>query len=150
MSHQAVRNAVWDFVRGAWGTKTLIVEAENDPSSGPPNMLVPWMTISFWPGSETQRTLGPPGTRCYREYGSIAITVFVPSGEGTAQALSLAEDVRDMMRGQRISDATTGQEVQLQAVDPPNTALPSEVQGSSGNWFGYECNVEYYSDILNK
>lgn len=145
MSSLAVRTAIDNYLAANW-TATPIVDAENQFSE-PPQDLSPWLTIMYLSAIEQQPCLGPldSNTVRKREIGNFNVIVFVASGTGTDVALQYAEDVRNLLRGQRGADLNG---VKLGTVDPPDTAIPSQAQSSQGNFFGYAVSCEYEYDYF--
>lgn len=147
MSSKYVIDTVWDYLTANW-TATRLIDPENTfddvQVSGDP--LTEWATAMPEGAVETQVSIGFPDNNRWREDGSIALIAFVPSGTGTARALELAEALRDLFRGKQIDDGAGGSTITFRDVQPPDTALPSVVDASSGNWFGYSVSATYYCD----
>ena len=140
MSGLKVRTEVNDYLTANW-TDTVIVDAENQFSTPPPD-LAPWLTVMYLGATEQQPCLGPLDTVRKREIGSFNAIVFVASGTGWDVALQYAEDLRTLLRGQYLN------RVMLQTVDPPDTAIPSQAQSSQGNFFGYAVSCQYEYDYF--
>jgi hypothetical protein len=137
MSSKFVRDEIKAFLDANW-TDTPIVGEENEFDS-PPDNLDPWLTYGFLAEPENPVSIGAPSSNCKEEYGQIHITVFVASGSGSDAALTYAESVRTMMR-----TANLGSGLRVVAVDAPETAFPSRVDASQGNFFGYQVVVNYH------
>ena len=137
MSSKFVRDEIKAFLDANW-VDTPIVGEENEFDS-PPDNLDPWLTYGFLAEPENQQSIGAPGNNCREEYGMTNITVFVASGSGSETALTYAESVRDLMR-----TAALGSGLRITTVDAPETAFPSRVDASQGNFFGYQVAAHYH------
>ena len=102
-----------------------------------------WVSMFFYVTDTMQASIGPPGSRTWREYGVVDITVFAPSGEGDAELLSMCEAIKSHFRGTTIGN------VNCMAADGPTLAILSEAYASRGNWFGYSIDVEYRYDYCD-
>lgn len=140
MSSKYVRDVIKDYLESNW-TDTVIIDTENIFSSPPPG-LDPWMGLMFAGGVETRPCLGALDVTRKRELGTIQFIVFVASGTGTDVALTYAERIRDLIRGKNLSG------VEMQTVDPPDTAIPAQAQSSSGNFYGYSVSCDYEYDYI--
>ena len=132
MSSKHVRQAIQDYLEANW-TATPIVDSENQYQDLPIN-LQPWITVVYLSANEQKQSIGAPGNNCYRESGGCQFIAFVASGTGTDVALQYAEALRTMIR---TAGAQGINGVRFWEVDPPDTAIPSEVKSSEGNYFGY-------------
>ena len=141
MSSKYVRDEVRGFIESQW-TATAIVEAENVFDQQPPPNLQPWLTMLFSGGIEEHPCLGDITVTRKRELGTIQFIVFVASGTGTDTALTYAETIRTLIRGQNLNG------VRLRNADPPDTAIPSQVQSSAGNYYGYSVSCDYEYDFI--
>lgn len=148
MSSRYVTQTVWAYFQDNWAS-TRIVDPmnsfENVEVGGDP--LVEWSTMMPEGAVETQVSVGAPNNQRWREDGSIEFIAFVPSGTGTDRPLQLAEALRDFIRGKQISAGVGQPTIVFRDVQPPDTALPSAVDSSSGNWFGYSVSATYYCDF---
>ena len=142
MSSQHVKNAINDYLEANW-TATPIVDSENQYADLPVN-LQPWITAVYLEADERKISIGAPGNNCYRETGGIQFVVFVASGTGTDVALQYAETIRTMIRD---AGAAGINGVRFWELDPPDTAIPSEVRSSEGNYFGYAVFGSYEYDF---
>lgn len=135
MSSKVVRDAAESYIKANWATTAIT--AEENLFDDPPANLDPWLTYTFNSIGERRISIGS-GKSCYEEEGEIVVTVFVASGKGTSDALTYAESARTMMRG---FSPVAG--LRVTEVDPPETAFPSMVQSSEGNFFGYQVVARY-------
>ena len=139
MSSKHVIDTVAAYLAAQW-TETRIIDAMNLFSSidaDPGGPLVEWVTFVPEDSVEMQASIGFPGNQRWREEGAISFTAFVPSGTGVDRALELSELLRDMVRAKQIGVTTdTVSAITFREVSPPDTALPSSVDASSGNWYG--------------
>lgn len=149
MSSKYVTDTVWSFLQANW-TDTRLVDPMNtfdDLEVAGDGVLTEWTTSVPEGSVETQMSIGSPKSQRWREEGSIALIAFVPSGSGTDRALTLAESLRDLFRARQVNDGVGGPYITFRDVQPPDTALPSAVDASSGNWFGYSVSATYYCDF---
>jgi hypothetical protein len=96
-----------------WGDRTRIAEMNRAPEAPwPPKDAekkpLPWVLIEPTFATSDIYGVGEPGKRLWRYDGLIAIHVFVPVGNGTAIAFSLARDAGEVFRGRKFYDATPG------------------------------------------
>lgn len=148
MSGKYVTDTVWAYFRENWSL-TRVVDPmnsfQNEEIMG--GTLVEWATMMPEGATETQVSIGAPRNQRWREEGGLVFTAFVPSGTGTDRALTLAEALRDLFRGKKVSAAPGEPTITFRGVEPPDTATPSAVEASSGNWFGYSVSATYYCDF---
>ncbi|MBW1672130.1 MAG: hypothetical protein JRJ45_00540 [Deltaproteobacteria bacterium] len=135
MSSKFVRDAVKAFLDANWGSTTIA--GEENEFDDPPEDLAPWLTYGFISSGESKLSIGS-SVSCYLEEGQVIITVFVASGTGSSVALGYAESVRALMRSASFPGG-----LRFTTVDPPETAFPSQVNASSGNFFGYQVAAQY-------
>ena len=102
-----------------------------------------WISVLFYEYETEQVSLGPQGSRTWRETGMIDITVFVPSGEGDSELLTMIEAIKSHYRG-----VTIGQ-VSCLSTNGPDVAIESDAFSSRGNWYGYSVEVEYRYDYCD-
>ncbi len=146
MSSRYVTNAVWGYLQANW-TETRLIDPMNTFEHVGGSTLVEWVTMMPEVSTEAQVSIGAPNNQRWREDGSISLIAFVPSGSGTDRPLELAEALRDLIRGKQISAGVGQPTIVFRDAQPPDTALPSVVDASSGNWFGYSVSATYYCDF---
>ncbi len=146
MSSRYVTNAVWGYLQANW-TATRLIDPMNTFEHVGGSTLVEWVTMMPEVSTEAQVSIGAPNNQRWREDGSISLIAFVPSGSGTDRPLELAEALRDLIRGKQISAGVGQPTIVFRDAQPPDTALPSVVDASSGNWFGYSVSATYYCDF---
>lgn len=149
MSSRYVTQTVWAYLRDNW-TETRVIDSMNtfeDVEVGNAGTLLEWATVVPDGSVETQVSVGAPNNQRWREDGSFSFIAFVPSGTGTDRALELAEALRDLVRGKMVSASPGEPTIVFRDAQPPNTALPSAVDASSGNWYGYSISATYYCDF---
>jgi hypothetical protein len=137
------KNNLSAFVESNW-PGTPIVDDYNDFRSKDdiiPGETDTWISVLFYEYETRQSSLGPPGSRSWRENGMIVLNVFVPSGDGDSDLLTMVEALKTRYRGLQIGDL-----VCLTASGPDQTIL-SEAHSSRGNWFGYSIDIEYRYDF---
>lgn len=149
MSSRYVTQTAWAYFNANW-TDTRVIDPVNtfdDIEVGNAGVLLEWATMMPEGSAETQVSVGAPNNQRWREDGSLSFVAFVPSGTGTDRALELAEGLRDMIRGKQVSAGVGEPTIVFRDAQPPDTALPSVVDASSGNWFGYSISATYYCDF---
>ena len=127
MSSKAVRDA---FEAG-W----LIAMPGLDLEADRTTLADQWATADYSSFGEQRVSLGE--TACRRETGLITVIVFIKAGEGDAQAVTLADSVRDAFRDWK--DPTGN--ITINRVDPGETG-----EGSDGRWFAASVNLTYTFD----
>ena len=134
MSSAAVRTAIRDRLAANFDSapivETINVNAVPD--------YQPWVALDFLAGTEDIASIGDPGQNLYRESGTVQIHVFVPSGTGDTLAVTYADQIRAVFRGQSWDG------VQVQGVDPPQTGDGSE----DGSWFRASIAFDYDFDFV--
>jgi len=96
-----------------------------------------WATVDYLPSGDPQVSLGSPA--CFREQGTILVVVFVLPGLGYSQAITLADQVRDVFRDWK--DPTS--EIEILQADPPDGGAASD-----GRWFAASVSLSYQYDRL--
>jgi hypothetical protein len=137
MSSSAVRTEVKNYLQANW-TETPIYDLSDFYSlEDLPSDLESWLGIQFIGGLEEVRAIGET---CYRERGIIFFHVVVQSGFDSANALSLCENLRDLMRALRVNSLV------IEQVKPPNDSF-GKALFFKGNWHGWAVETEYYYDF---
>lgn len=67
----------------------------------PPADGGPYVLVMYPAGSETQASIGSPGSNRFREEGAIRFVVHVPRDEGIARAHALGDALRGLFRNYR-------------------------------------------------
>lgn len=138
MSSKVAYDSITGFMTANWSA-TPIVDIENTAPALPDE---PFIAMMFPFAIEEQASVGAPGNNVFREFGNFQVLVFVESGVGMDTLLTLGEQVRNLLRGQRIDD------VQIDAVNPMSYAEDqSSIEVGGGNWYRRIINVDYYNDI---
>lgn len=130
MSSSAVRTAVRARLAANFTSATIMETVNVDE---PPAVYEPWVTLEFLAGTEDVAALGGS---FYREAGTVQAHVFVPSGTGDADAVTLADEIRAVFRGARFDG------VRVDGVDPPTTGPGSD----DGAWFRATIAFDYEFD----
>lgn len=140
MSSKHVRDTVWAYLNANW-VASPVVDLLNGAEALP---VIPaaFVSVRFPPATEQQASVGAPGDNRWREYGSIVLIAYAPSGTGTSTILTHTEALRALFRGLQNSNVT------FRAASPADTTLPSRVDASEGNYFGFGVNVDYIYDII--
>ena len=107
------------------------INEEPDRNNLPDN----WATVDYLPSEDPQVSLGQQA--CWRESGIILVVVFVLPGLGDQQAVTLAEQVRDVFRGWKANN------VRIDQADPPESGGASD-----GRWFAASVSLNYLFDRL--
>ena len=94
-----------------------------------------WATVDYFGTSDNQVSLGDPA--CWREEGTILVTVFVASGTGSVNVVNLADQVRNQFRNW--DDPSIGLEI-FRAEPPEGDAA------SDGRWFAMSVSLVYTYD----
>lgn len=102
-----------------------------------------WLSVLFYEDDTVQASIGPQGSRMWRETGVITLSVYVPSGEGDSELLSVIDSLKSRYRGVTIGDTV------CESVSGPDVSIGSDAQSSRGNWFGYSLDIEYRFDYCD-
>ena len=133
MSSGAVRTAF----ETAWPTLLPTLALVDTLNDEPDRNTLPdeWATLDFISTGESRESLSNPA--CRRERGTIIPIVFVKAGSGSAQAIVLADSIKDAFRDWE--DPT--QTISITAVSPGETG-----DSSDGRWMGVSINLDYVYD----
>jgi len=139
MSSNYVRTEYKNFLTTNWVTTPFIDISDfktiNDLPQPPENVLL----LEFVPQAEEEVSVGPGN--CYRERGIINNHVLAPSGYASTDALSVCEELRDLLRGIRIKDIT------VRAVNPPTNMNGAALQ-FDGSYDGWVIQLDYICDFF--
>ena len=129
--------AVRDAFETAWLTLMPTLPLVDTINDEPDRDTLPdeWVTLDFISPGETRESLGD--TACRRERGTIIPIVFVKAGSGSAQAIILADSIKDAFRDWADS---TGK-ISITAVSPGEFG-----DSSDGRWMGISINLDYVYD----
>lgn len=129
--------AVRDAFEAGWLVEMPGLDLEQTLNEEPDrkNLSDQWATVDYASFGEERVSLG--GIACRRETGVINVVVFIKSGGGDAQAVTLADSVRDAFRDWK--DPTGN--ITINRVDPGETG-----EASNGRWFAASVNLTYTFD----
>ena len=135
MSSLTVRQAF----EAEWPVRMPDLDLNNTINVEPDRSVLPdnWATVDYQPTDYTQISLG--GVGCWRETGSILVTVFTLPGLGDTQAVTLGEEVRSAFRKWR-DDVN---DIRIITADPPDGG-----EASDGRWFAASVSLAYQYDQL--
>lgn len=152
MASKYVKDTTWAFFVANW-TASRLINTENlfanEAVQRDLGTLEEWVTMHPMGATESQVSMGAPGSRRWREEGTIAFVAYVPSGTGVNRAETLADALQTLFRGKQITDGAGGPAITFEAVNPPDTGFPASMSGNGGNWFGYAVHAQYSTDICD-
>lgn len=109
------------------------------------DQVVPWVYFEIINSTADLRGAGTPGAHVWLYRGNIFIHVFVPKGQGSAEATALAVAAGEIFRAQQFYDATPGCAVRT-GVGPDGEGPRVDGGGSAaddGNWWRVTCTVPF-------
>ena len=141
MASAAVVTAIQAALAANW---TATPSIQPNTESLVPDDGSAFLVLEFPPvGDETQITLGPQGSRIFREEGAFVVTLCIPVGIGVNPAatpwLTQFDALRAALRGQNFANVNT------------LGASPAHENGDSERGAYYELSsaVPYYFDLSN-
>lgn len=125
------------------GSSPLPVYWQNENNTLP-DTVAPFAFALFTTfGQQIASYGGGRGANRWRTQGDLEVFVFVPVGNGLAQALDYAEQIAALFRGQRF-DGVSCEDV----VVDPHAAVPSSLLDASGNYYAANAVVAFYFDQI--
>lgn len=85
-----------------WGTTTPFAFTEERQPSTVSRGETDWALVQVVDVEREQQTLNKDGIRRFLSEAVVSITIYTPSGKGTARALALAQQAREVFEGKRI------------------------------------------------
>lgn len=95
--------------------------------------LTPFLSIADTASEEVNVSIGSPTENWLRESGVIDIHIFVPPSEAFPEARDIAEQIRDAMRMQQLSN-----QVNIKIVSPPEPGIIAD-----GLWTSMIVGIEF-------
>lgn len=131
-------------LEAGWSSTLITYQNENPPwgENGPQRdngSPAPWVNLEIIGEGSSIWTFGVPGNRGWRYPGEIHVHVFVPVGEGDAQATEYAVAIGELFRAAKFYDDDAGCYVR--------TLSPQVDGGGSGDddgkWFRVSMTVDF-------
>jgi hypothetical protein len=133
MTPDQAEKAIQSAFNTAWGTTTPIAWDNLDFDSESRNDS--WVRLNIQNTAGTIASLGAPGTRGFRNFGTVFVQVFTPVGRGKTGNTVLATQARDVFRGQHLSGGSLWfRDVDIVTVGP------------DGKWYHQNVTAEFIYD----
>jgi len=138
MSSVNVRTLVNDFLTANWITTPFFDLSDFTTNSDLPiNTTDSWLGIQYFGGVEDIQSIP---AKCYRETGAISFHIVSPSGFTSTAALTLCEQLRDLLRDRRLGS------LYFMEVRPPTDQSGKAIK-FDGAWNGFVIETVYWYDI---
>lgn len=137
MARLAVIQAVEAVLAANW-TATPVIKM-NDSQSLPPKSGAEYVEVVYPVANETQMSIGAPGANVWREIGAFQVRLYSTRGAGLSAAITKADALAVLFRGQRIAANMECGEVDSAALHDDN---------DRGNYFVVGVIVNYFHDLI--
>lgn len=108
------RKLIYNVFITAWNNETPFT-LDNEKFDEP---RTTWVRLSVRNRISRQHTLGPKTQRVFRREGSIFCQIFIPTDEGTVEGDRLAQLVKDIFEGERLSSDVCTTTADVREVGP--------------------------------
>jgi hypothetical protein len=98
------------------------------------------LLLQFTPSTERIATIGPPELHSWREQGVIYFHLAMPTGEPSARALTLGEELRALFRNRRIGA------YRLDFFDPFSDFAGAAIK-LDGRWHGWSAPLGFTTEV---
>lgn len=129
-------DSILKLFKDAWDLTTWSVDYEN-VSGELPTGTDPWARVTLRHfGGRNSSLAGALGTQRFDRSGTLAVQIFVPTGEGLSEAFALAKIVADAYEGQSTTNGVWFRNVRVNEIGP------------DGDWFQVNVLVDFTYDEI--
>lgn len=144
MSSPAFRTIVMDTLAAQWTATAFFdlsdyVDVDDLPATGEE----PVLAVKFLGGPERLATIATQGTHGWEENGAFLFHLLMPTGESSARALALGEQLRSLFRGKRFGSFI------IEALDPFSDFYGGAGSGVMGKWHLWTAFGSYYNVVCD-
>lgn len=141
MSSPQFRAIVLSTLQAQWSATVFFDASEYTDLNAIPVSDEPWLLVRFMDERESLATIATDGVHGWSASGTFAFDLFFPTGEASARALSLGEQLRALFRGRRFGSYI------IDALNPFTDAFGAASR--IGKWHGWTALGSYYNVICN-